>query len=118
MSPRTAFHFSALAVSGLMSLTTLSLMAITLWIVSRAVGQPVAFWSAPDWVLASMAIGIAFLPGVYIDRKVKAFRVVGSDIIALYSTQHQRRLSLFTILSVVPLATVAGLCFASIRAMS
>lgn len=116
ISPRTAFHFSTLAVSGLMSLATLAILALALLILSRMLGRPVAPWSAPDWALVIVAAGIAFLPGMYIDRKMEAYRLVGSDLIAQYSTQRQRWLWLLTISSIIPLATITGLCFAAIRA--
>lgn len=116
ISPATAFHFSTLAVSGLVSLAALATLAVALWISSLVLGRPLAPWLLPNWAFVAMAVGIAFVPGMYIDRKMAGLRSIESDLIDLYSTRHQRRLWLLTIGSIIPLAAVIGLCFAAIRA--
>jgi hypothetical protein len=115
MSPGTAFHFSTLAVSGIASLAVLAAIAAALWISSLVLGQSLMPWLLPDWALIVCAFGIAFLPGLYIDRKMADLRIVESDLIALYSSRYQRVLWMLTILSVIPLAAIVGLCFAALR---
>jgi hypothetical protein len=52
---------------------------------------------------------------MYIDRKMADLRTVGSDLIAVYSSRHQRVLWVLTMLSIIPLAAVIGFCFAALR---
>ena len=115
LSPGTAFHFSTLAVSGIASLAVLAALATTLWILSLVLGRSLAPWLLPNWALIVFAAGIAFLPGMYIDRKMAELRAVGSDLIAIYSSRHQRALWLLTMFSIIPLAAVIGFCFAALR---
>jgi len=115
MSTETAFHFSALAVSGIASLIVLAALAAALWISSQVLGRPLAPWLLPDWAFVLLAVAIALLPGIYVDRKMAGLRVVGSDLIAIYSSRHQRVLWLLTIVSIIPLAAIIGLCFAALR---
>jgi hypothetical protein len=115
MSPGTAFHFSTLAVSGIASLAVLAAIAGALWISSLVLGQCLMPWLLPDWALIVCAFGIAFLPGLYIDRKMADLRIVESDLIALYSSRYRGGVWMLTILSVIPLAAIVGLCFAALR---
>jgi hypothetical protein len=114
MSPGTAFHYSTLAVSGIVSLAVLAAIATALWISSQVFGKSLIPWLLPNWALVICAFGIAFLPGMYIDRKMAFLRTVEDHLIAMYSSRHQRVLWLLTILSIIPLATIVGLCFGSL----
>ena len=115
ISPGTAYHFSTLAVSGIVSLAMLAAAAAILWIASLVLGRSLAPWLLPDWALVIGALGIVFLPGMYVDRKMVGLRTVGSELIALYSSRHQRKLWLLTIASIVPLATAVGMFFVALR---
>jgi hypothetical protein len=116
MAPRTAYHFSTLAISGVASVAVLASIATALWIFSLLLGRHLEPWLLPDWAQVNFAIGIAFLPGMYIDRKMEKFRIVDSELIAAYSSKRQRALWWLTIFSIIPLALIIGLCFAELRA--
>lgn len=115
MLPGTAYNFSTLAVSGVVSLAVLTALVAVLWMSSLVPGQPLIPWLLPDWAWVVCAFAIAFLPGMYIDYKMAGLRTVGNDLIAMYSSRYQRVLWLLTILSIVPMAAVIGFCFAALR---
>lgn len=114
-SPGAAFHFSTLAVSGIASLVVFTALAVALWISSLALGRTLAPWLLPNWAFAALALGIAFLPGMYVDRKMAGLRTVDSALLARYDSRHQRILWLLTIASIIPLTILAGICFVALR---
>ncbi len=109
------YHLATLTVSALVSLAGLAILALGLWFIVRVLDLPVAIWAAPDWLAIGVSLSLAFLPGVFIDKKMFPLRVVDEDLIAFYSTPRERFRWWLALLSTVPLGAVVGACFGLLR---
>lgn len=113
--PSAIFHFATLAVSGLVSLAVLAISALGFWIVSRVLNRPIVPWDAPDWLIVVGSLGLAFLPGIFIDKKMSPLRLVDQDIVTFYSAPRERLRWWFTVLSILPLTGIVAACFVALR---
>lgn len=115
LPPSAIFHFATVGVSALLSLVILAAVALGFWIASRVLNKPVVPWAAPDWLIVVSCLGVAFLPGMFIDKKMSALRIVDQDLVAFYSTPRERLRWLLAVLSILPLTGVVVACFAALR---
>lgn len=109
------FHFATLGVSGLLSLAVLAAVALGFWVASYVLNRPITPWAAPDWLVGLGCLGVAFLPGMIVDKKMSPLRLVAEDVITFYSTPRQRFRWWLAVLSILPLAGIVAACFAALR---
>jgi hypothetical protein len=109
------FHFATLAVSGLVSLAGLAMLAFGFWIASRALNKPIVPWAAPDWLILVGSSALVLLPGIFIDKKMSRLRYVDEGVIAFYSTPGERLRWWLGVLSIFPLGGVVAACFGALR---
>lgn len=109
------YHFATLGVSALVSLAALAILALGSWVVSRLLNRPIVPWAAPDWLIVVGSVGLAFLPGVFIDKKMSPFRLVDQDVVTFYSAPGERLRWWVSVLSILPLAGVVAACFVALR---
>jgi hypothetical protein len=115
--PSATFHYATIGVSALMSLASLALLALGFWAISWVLNRLIVPWDAPEWLIVLASLCIAFLPGVFIDKKMSSFRDVDQHFIVFYSTPKQRFLWWLAVFSIFPLAGIVAACFASLRSL-
>jgi len=112
------YHYATLGVSALMSLAGLAILAFGFWVVSRVLHRPIVPWAAPDWLIVVGSLGLAFLPGIFIDKKMSPLRLVGQDLVTFYSAPGERLRWWLAVLSILPLTGVVAACFVALRSSS
>lgn len=112
------YHFATLGVSALVSLAGLATLALGFWVISRALNRPIVPWAAPDWLVVVGSLGLAFLPGVFIDKKMSSLRLVDKDLVTFYSEPQERLRWWLAVLSIIPLTGVVAVCFVALRSSS
>ena len=114
-SQSTIFHLATLGVSAFVSLAGLAALALGFWFISRVLGRPITPWAAPDWLIIAGSLGLAFLPGLLIDKKMSSIRFVERDLISMYSAPRERLRWWIAVLSILPLAVIVAACFVALR---
>ncbi|MCW5574221.1 MAG: hypothetical protein KIT37_14460 [Steroidobacteraceae bacterium] len=112
------YHYATLGVSALVSLAGLAILALSFWIISRALNRPIVPWAAPDWLVVVGSLGLAFLPGIFIDKKMSSLRLVDQDLVTFYSAPAERLRWWVAVLSILPLTGIVAACFVALRSSS
>jgi hypothetical protein len=109
------YHFATLAVSALVSLAGLAMLAFGFWFASRVLNKLIVPWAAPDWLILVVSSALVLLPGFYIDKKMSPLTFVDENVIAFYSAPSQRFRWWLGVLSILPLGGVVAACFGALR---
>src|SRR3954465_406402 len=83
--PSAIFHFAAIGVSSLLSLAALAIVALGCWTASHVLGRLIVPWAGPNWLIFSGSLGLGFLPGIFVDKKMAVLRPVDQGLVAFYS---------------------------------
>jgi hypothetical protein len=111
--PTAVFHFATLGVSVLLSA---ALLALGFRLTSRLLHRPVAPWEAHDGVVIALSLGLVFLPGWFVDRRMQHLRVVDEELIMFFGARDQRLRWWLAVLLFIPLGRIVAACFAALRA--